>query len=810
MKTMTTWTNFATGAGAATTTWNYDPYRGFLTNKAYADGKGPTYAYTPAGRLRSRTWGRGILTLYSYNSAGDTEKVAYSDGSPGVSYTHDRLGRLSTVTQGSTTVTRAYNDAGQLLSETYSGGPLDGLSVNNGYDSLLRRTTLALNSQLSTPNSAAYTYDPASRLHTVSDGTNTATYTYLANSALLDSIVFQQAGVTRMTTTKQHDYLNRLSSISSAVGSSAIDYSYQYNSANQRTAVTNADGSYWAYEFDALGQVTSGKRRWADGTPVAGQQFEYTFDDIGNRQTTGAGGDASGGNLRRATYAANPLNQYTSRTVPGALDVIGAASSNATVTVNNEPTYRKGEYFRAELAIDNRLSAIFAPVTNLAVLQQGPNADLLSTITGGELLPRNPQTFGYDPDGNLTNNGIWTIGWDAENRAVSFESVASLPSAARARVACAYDADFRRIQKTVSTWNGTAYAAQSTSRFVYDGWNLIAEVAADGTLLRTHLWGSDASGSEQGAGGVGGLLATTIHTGPFAGTYFPAYDGNYNVVAYVRATDALVVAEFEYGPFGEIIRASGPMAKEFHFLFSTKYYDWETGFYYYGYRHYDPSTGRSLSRDPLAEEGAANLYSFLANSPLNRIDGLGLSDVPSSKITPWELGWEWLTGDEPKHREFKDGDYFAELLRKHSHIQQLIRTAKSEAAKRCAAKNAKPFEIPESVASYRLDGVQGVGKYLRDYSVILTAGMAGNLAVTFLGSYSARVEVSDIVCCKNKAHLKIDVNNSSTAASALRPPLVGYTPWWHTYVEPIINRLFSHGSGSPTTQHIELNQEIGF
>jgi hypothetical protein len=37
--------------------------------------------------------------------------------------------------------------------------------------------------------------------------------------------------------------------------------------------------------YDSLGQVISGKKYWADGTPVAGQQFEYTFDDIGNRLT---------------------------------------------------------------------------------------------------------------------------------------------------------------------------------------------------------------------------------------------------------------------------------------------------------------------------------------------------------------------------------------------------------------------------------------------------------------------------------------------------------------------------------------------
>ena len=55
-------------------------------------------------------------------------------------------------------------------------------------------------------------------------------------------------------------------------------------SANQRTSATNADGTRWVYTYDSLGQVTSGKRYWADGAPVAGEQFEYGFDDIGNRE----------------------------------------------------------------------------------------------------------------------------------------------------------------------------------------------------------------------------------------------------------------------------------------------------------------------------------------------------------------------------------------------------------------------------------------------------------------------------------------------------------------------------------------------
>ena len=108
----------------------------------------------------------------------------------------------------------------------------------------------------------------------------------------------------------------------------------KHDHANQRTRVTQVGDFHRLYQSDTLGQVTSGKRFWADGIPVAGQQFEYGFDDIGNRQTAAHGGNAGGSNLRLETYTANDLNQYTQRTIPGFAEVQGRARSDATVTVN--------------------------------------------------------------------------------------------------------------------------------------------------------------------------------------------------------------------------------------------------------------------------------------------------------------------------------------------------------------------------------------------------------------------------------------------------------------------------------------------
>jgi RHS repeat-associated protein len=51
------------------------------------------------------------------------------------------------------------------------------------------------------------------------------------------------------------------------------------------------------------------------------------------------------------------------------------------------------------------------------------------------------------------------------------------------------------------------------------------------------------------------------------------------------------------------------------------------GLHYYGYRYYDPVTGRWPSRDPIGERGGINLYGFVGNDGLNHFDYLGLELV---------------------------------------------------------------------------------------------------------------------------------------------------------------------------------------
>jgi len=396
-----------------------------------------------------------------------------------------------------------------------------------------------------------------------------------------------------MTTTKRYDNLNRLTQISTLdSGLRTLDsHTYNYNNANQRTRANLADGSYWIYNYDSLGQVTSGKKYWSDGTPVAGQQFEYAFDTIGNRTQTKAGGDQGGAGLRPASYSVNTLNQITSRDVPSYVDIMGVSIATNTVTVNNQTAYRKIEYFRKELSADNSSMALW---TNIIVAATGQ-----TSVTGNVLMAQSPQTFTYDADGNLTSDGLWTNTWNAENRLIATECRTNVPTAGRMKEEWTYLPDGRWNQRIVSSWNGSSYVPQYTNRFVWDGKVLLAILDQTNGLVMSFMRGLDLSGSMQGAGGVGGLLAVSFKTN---GTHFAAFDGNGNVSALVNAADGTTSANYEYDPFGQTIRITGAVGKLNPIRFSTQFADDVTQRIKYLHREYVPSTGTWPNRDPFMEK----------------------------------------------------------------------------------------------------------------------------------------------------------------------------------------------------------------
>jgi YD repeat-containing protein len=190
------------------------------------------------GRLKKRTWARGITSTYTYTHAGELDTIDYSDTTTDVDFDYDRRGRATQVTDGIGTQTMDYNDPGQLTDYNYTSGLLNGITVTSGYDDKFRRNSLGVQVPVQgSVYSVSYGYDAASRLKTVTDNNNhSATYTYLPNSSLVTNIVFASGGFTKMTTYKSYDNLNRLKSISSVSSGSSVvsSHAYEYNAANQR------------------------------------------------------------------------------------------------------------------------------------------------------------------------------------------------------------------------------------------------------------------------------------------------------------------------------------------------------------------------------------------------------------------------------------------------------------------------------------------------------------------------------------------------------------------------------------------------
>jgi RHS repeat-associated protein len=166
------------------------------------------------------------------------------------------------------------------------------------------------------------------------------------------------------------------------------------------------------------------------------------------------------------------------------------------------------------------------------------------------------------------------------------------------------------------TWNVT-----KETRYVYDGMLAIQERDGSNIPQVSYTRGKDLSGGFQGAGGIGGLLGTT--SGGIS--HFYHSDGGGNVTALLNVGNQLSAA-YNYDPYGNLLSSSGPMADANPYRFSSKEFHGPSGSYAYGYRFYDPNFQRWLNRDPIAESGGINLFSFIGNHPTQSIDPFGWSD----------------------------------------------------------------------------------------------------------------------------------------------------------------------------------------
>ena len=224
-------------------------------------------------------------------------------------------------------------------------------------------------------------------------------------------------------------------------------------------------------------------------------------------------------------------------------------------------------------------------------------------------------------------------------------------------VECTYDYMGRRHTRKV-TVNG---AVSNYLRYIYRGYLQIAAIDAVSGVFRWFLFWDPTQPTA---------------TRPLAirkdGTWYAyGWDLTKNVTevfgpaGYIRTT-------YTYTPYGEAT-ATGDVTQPF--TWSSEYADEELALIYYNYRHYNPTDGRWISRDPIMEQGGWNLYAILSNKLAQNIDTLGLWKIKreSEKMTAsacaekndtWETlaqtvnldeaeAFKWVLGYTPKPKSGK-------------------------------------------------------------------------------------------------------------------------------------------------------------
>src|SRR5208337_3088446 len=123
-----------------------------------------------------------------------------------------------------------------------------------------------------------------------------------------------------------------------------------------------------------------------------------------------------------------------------------------------------------------------------------------------------------------------------------------------------YDGEMRRRIERDYAWQSNAWVETNEVHFIYDGNVVIQERDANNLPLVTYTRGNDLSGTLQGAGGIGGLLARTdfrLWTQDSGlGSAFYHADGNGNITALINGSQA-IVAKYLYDPYGNTLSMSG-------------------------------------------------------------------------------------------------------------------------------------------------------------------------------------------------------------------------------------------------------------
>ncbi len=576
------------------------------------------YGYDSRGRVESMTQGTGSdarTYAITYDAQGFPRTLTDPLGRT-VDYTRDAAGRATVKTlPGGTTVGFGFNAAGDLASVTPPGRPAH-VFVHNARGDVTSVTPPAV------PGSGTTTlaYDPDRRITQIAR----------AGGEVIDS-TFDAAG-------------RPSGQLLTNVGLPASTYGIGYDASGRVASLAGPGTQSMSFTYDGglitgvgwIGPVAASYARTLDSS------FRMATESVNGGSTIGFGYDndnriTQAGDLAIGRVAQNGLIQTTTLGV-----VTDGRTRNAFGEVTGYSALASGSaLFGATFARDalGRIAEkqeTIAGVTDTYVYAYDPRGQLGTVTRNGVEI----ESYAYDANGNRTsatvNGASRTATFDAQDRIVSdgaatlaFTPAGRLASRTVAGQTTAYQYDALGNLLKVTLPSGTVVEYQvdglnrrigrsvggvADKRFVHRGLHTVAELDGAGNLVSRFVYATGIAPDYMVKGGA---------------TYRILTDRNGSVRLVVDAATGAIAQRIDYDSFGSVVLDTQPGFQPFGFAGGLS--DPDTGLVRFGARDYDPATGRWTSKDPIGfAAGDANLYRYVGNDPVMRIDPTGTNDwVPS-------------------------------------------------------------------------------------------------------------------------------------------------------------------------------------